>query len=399
MTVPTVIRILAWLVAGSWFWKVFSASRGLPRIPNLLMPQFDTMPAGEPKLTVIVPARNEAAGIEGCLRSLLAQDYPHLDLIAVDDRSTDTTGALMDQIAAEHPGRLTVLHVTDLPAGWLGKTHALAFAAKQAAVLTQPDFLLFTDGDVVFRSDALRRTLVQAVRSQADHIVTVPTMLVERWDEALFLGFFQCFGLWANRPWRVEDPRALADAVGVGAFNLIRRSAYLQLGGFEAQRMDILEDLVLARRVKAAGLRQRIAFGRGLVSLHWASGATGLIEVMTKNLFAALRFHASVVLLACAWLAGFAFAPAVGLFYAPTRIPAALTAACIFWGYTLYGRQTGIPAYNAVFFPIGALLFMVTLFRSMVITLAQGGVQWRGTFYPIAELRRGAAPLFPTRRS
>ena len=392
-TSPGLIPVLAWFVTLSWLWKTIAAARGLPRIPNLLHPQYDTSPAGEPWLTVIVPARDEAENIKSCLESLLAQDYPRIQIIAVNDRSADATGSLMDAIAAAHPPQLKILHITELPPGWLGKTHAMAMAAREASVLVQPEFLLFTDADVVFRPDALRRTLAHAVAVQADHMVTMPTALVRRWDEGLVLGFFQIFGLWVARPWKVEDPKAMRDAVGVGAFNMLRRSAYLEIGGFEAQKMDILEDLTLARRVKQAGLRQRISFGVGLANVHWAAGARGLVGVMTKNLFSGFRFHLSLALLACGWLAVFAVAPAFEIFYRPTRLPALVLFAVVVWAYRLYGKNSGVSAWNAVYFPFGGMVFIITLLRSSIVTLRQGGVRWRGTFYSLKELRASASPL------
>ena len=304
----------------------------------------------------------------------------------------------MDALAQAHADKLTVLHITTLPEGWLGKTHALALAARHAAGLytkngAQPDFLLFTDGDVVFRPDALRRALGEVQRTGADHFVLMPTALVRRWDEAILLGAFQILGMWAVRPWRVEDPRSVRDAVGVGAFNLLRRSAYESIGGFEAQRLDILEDLTLARRVKQAGLRQRMAFGRGFVEVHWAAGVRGILGVMTKNLFSVFRFHPSLVLLACGWLLLFCVAPLPALFYAPTRVPAAITLLSVLWAYQLYAKHSGIPTWNAIWFPVGALLFVAGLLNSMVVTLRQGGVIWRGTFYSLADLRKHSAPL------
>ena len=281
MSLPHVLQIVAWLVCFCWLYKVAEAAIGLPRIANLLLREHNRSPKGEPSLTVIVPARNEAADIGVCLTSLLGQDYPKLQIVAVDDRSTDQTGAIMDAMAARYPERLRVLHVQQLPENWLGKTHAMALAAGEVST----DWLLFTDADVLFRSDSLRRSLAYAVATGADHQVTMPTTIIKRWDEAALLGFFQVFGMWATRPWRVADPKAKRDAIGIGAFNLIRREAYEQVGGFEALRMEVIEDLGLARRIKRAGLAQRIAFGKGLVSLHWASGAMGLVEVMTKNIF------------------------------------------------------------------------------------------------------------------
>ena len=383
-------RIVAWVIALTWLAKVIAAARGLPRIPDLLLPANNLSPAGAPSITVIVPGRDEAANIGATLHSLLAQDYPNLQVIAVDDRSTDETGEIIADLASRHPERLRTLHVTELPVGWLGKTHAMALAARQAPT----DYLLFTDGDVLFRSDAIRLSLANAVATHADHLVTMPTTIIKRWDEAAILSFFQIFGLWGARPWRVADPKATRDALGIGAFNLLRREAYLEVGGFESLRMEIVEDLGLARRIKRAGLAQRVAFGQGLVRVHWASGVNGLVNVMTKNLFSAFRFYVWLALLACVWLLAFCVAPAAGLFWAPTRIPSIVTIAAVAWAYRLMNRPSGLSSWNVLAFPFSALTFVFTLLRSMLTTLRQGGVVWRGTFYPLAELRKNAAPLF-----
>jgi glycosyltransferase involved in cell wall biosynthesis len=387
-------RVVAWLVAASWVWIVASAARGLPRIANLLEAAFDVEPGGAPWITVIVPARDEGADVRACLESLIAQDYAHLRVLAVDDRSGDTTGSIMDAIAVTAPERLEVLHIKELPPEWLGKTHAMAVAARDTIARHSPDFLLFTDADVLYRNDAIRRSLAYAVTSSADHLVTVPTTIIRRWDEAALLGFFQIFGMWGARPWKVADPKAQRDAIGIGAFNMVRRTAYESIGGFEGQRMDILEDLTLARRIKRAGLAQRIAFGRGLVNVHWASGVSGLINVMTKNIFSAFRFHVSLTLLACAWLVVFCASPVAMLAYGPTRLPGAITLAAVACAYGLFRRTSGISAWNALLSPIAAMVFVFTLLRSMGTTLRQGGVIWRGTFYSLAELRKNASPLF-----
>jgi glycosyltransferase involved in cell wall biosynthesis len=382
--------LLAWLVALIWLWKVTAAAFGLPRVPNLLLPQHNISPAGSPSITVIVPARNEAADIAATLHSLLAQDYTNFQIIAVDDRSTDQTGALIDTIASEHGDRLRALHITKLPPGWLGKTHAMALAARHAAT----DYLLFTDADVLFHPTAIRLALANAVATSADHLVIIPTPTTHRWGESAILGFLQIFSLWAARPWRISDPKAKHDAIGIGAFNLLRREAYEQVGGFESLRMRIIEDIGLGRRIKNAGLAQRVCFGRGLVRVHWASGVGGLVNVMTKNLFSAFRFYIWLALLGCLWFLVFFVAPAAGFFFAPTRVPAILTFAAVAYAYRLLSRHSNISTWNALFSAFSALIFAFALLRSMFITCKQGGVIWRGTFYPLAELRKNAAPLF-----
>ncbi len=378
-------KVVAWLVAAAWVERAAGALVGLRSLDNLSLAAHDIDPARQVTLTVIVPARNEAADVGACLESLLAQDYAGVTIIAVDDRSTDATGAIMDSLAGP---RLRVLHVETLPAGWLGKTHAMALAAAQST----SDFLLFTDADVFFQPDALRRALAYAVGTRADHLVLAPTTIIRRWDEAALITFFQVLGFWAARPWKIADPKA-RDAMGIGAFNLVRREAYQKIGGFEALRMEIVEDLGLGRRIKRAGLAQRFAFGPGLVNLHWAAGVSGLINVMTKNVFAVFRYSIPLLVVASGWLAISCVLPFVAVFSPWLGVPAAVTICALVLSYFLMGRHTGLSGWNAFLAPLAAMAFIYALLRSMYLTLRQGGVLWRGTFYPLAELRRAVPPL------
>jgi glycosyltransferase involved in cell wall biosynthesis len=381
------LRLLAWLVALLWLWKSISSAFGLRRVPNLLEPQHNQTAPGSPSITVIVPARNESDKVGACLQSILDQQHANLRILAIDDRSTDSTGAIMDALALQHPAKLSVLHITELPAGWLGKTHAMAFAARHAIALHDPEYLLFTDADVIFRSDVLRLALAHAKAVEADHMVVLPTTLAKTAGEGMLLTFLQVMGLWAVRPWRVSNPKAMGDAVGFGAFNLLRTSVYQQLGGFDALRLEIIEDLSLGRRVKQAGLRQRIALAPGLVSLHWASGVSGILNGMTKNLFAAFRFRVALALLSCVWIFFFCVAPAALLFLSATRTPAILTLAAVAMLYILSSRRSRLSPWYAMLFPISAMLIIYSLLLSMYTTLKSGGVTWRGTFYSLAELR------------
>jgi len=387
------VRIIAWIVALGWMWKAFTAWRGLPRIPNLLEPEFERSPAGHPAITVIVPARNEAEALPSCLESLLKQDYANLQIIAIDDRSTDATGSIIDGLASANPERLKAIHVSELPAGWLGKTHAMALAARHAIALHHPDYLLFTDADIIFTPDAIRRSLAQAVEMRADHFVTFPTPIIKSAGEGMLLGYLGVMGLWATRPWKAADPDAIRDSIGIGAFNLLRTEAYQQLGGFDALRMEILEDLTLARKVKLARLRQRVAIAPGMVTLHWAAGAMGVVNVMTKNLFSVFRFRIEFVLPACLWIALFCLGPFIFLAMPATRIPAVLTLISIAALYTLSRRSSGIAISYCMVFPVAAALFIYSILRSTATTLKAGGVMWRGTFYPLHELRKNVTPL------
>src|SRR5215469_1089545 len=388
------LRILAWLVALAWLWKALTAAFGLRRIANLLDPQYDRSPAGNPSLIVIVPARNEAAALPQSRASLLNQDYLNLHILAVDDRSTDATTSIIDSLAAQYPTKLTAIHISELPQGWLGKTHAMASAARHAIAIHQPDYLLFTDADVFFQPDTIRRSLAKAVTEQADHFVTFPTPIVKTIGEGMLLSYLGIMGLWATRPWLASDPKAKRDSIGIGAFNLLRTPAYQQLGGFDALRMEILEDLTLARRVKLAGLRQRVAIAPGMVTLHWASGAIGIVNVMTKNLFAVFRFRIIPVLISVLWLAIFCLVPIAWLALPTTRTAAILICVSIGALYAASSNHSCISPLYALLFPIATILFLYSILRSAITTLKAGGVAWRGTFYPLAELRKNRTPLF-----
>jgi glycosyltransferase involved in cell wall biosynthesis len=388
-----VIKTVAWGIALLWVLRTYDAVHLLPTVPELTQPDWDVSPEGAPTLTVVVPARDEAEKIAATLDALLQADYPEVRIIVIDDRSTDGTGAIVDAYVAEYatkkPGKLEALHITELPEGWLGKTFALMVAADN----TESDYLLFTDADVLFSPSILRRALVCAQDLNADHLVVLPTMQVQSRGEGIVLGFLQIFGLWASRPWKVEDPKAKRDVVGVGAFNLVRRDALNEIGGWLPQRLAVLEDITLGRRMKAAGMRQRVAFAPGLVLVHWAKGGHGLLTGMTKNLYSAFNFQPLLLLLAWSWIGVFCLLPLAGLAWLPTVLPSLVVLCCIGASYRVMGAESQIDARYAWLYPLGAVGMMFALLRSMVVVLFRRGVMWRGTFYRLSDLRRHNSPF------
>lgn len=386
------LGIFAWVIALAWAASTAIALRKLPGIPDLLDAKYAAAIADAPLIAVIVPARNEAADIAATLRSLLAMEGVRLEILAVDDRSTDATGAIMDRMAAEAAAEgknLTALHVSELPAGWMGKTHAMALAAGRA---TAP-WLLFTDGDILFAKDSLQRALNFAESERADHMVVFPTLILKGFGERMMIAFFQGVSALFSRFWRIPVEGA-KESLGVGAFNLIRADVYREIGGFESLRMEVLEDLRLGFEVKKRGFRQRVAFGRDLVRVRWVVGTAGMIRNITKNFFAAFRFRVLWTLVACAGLALFCLGPFVAL--AGNwwlRGSTALVLLMLLLLYRYYRQYTGIATWYAVTFPVGSSLVLYAILRSMILTLVRGGVVWRGTLYPLAELRKNAGPL------
>ncbi len=159
-------------------------------------------------------------------------------------------------------------------------------AAKQAT----GEWLLFTDADVLFKPDSLRRALAYAEAERADHVVLFPQMIMKRPGEYMMIAFFQTMFMFGHRPWKVADP-STDDHMGVGAFNLVRRRVYEAVGTYEALRMEVLDDMKLGKVVKKAGFAQRNVFGGDLISIRWAHGAMGVVNNLTKNFFAVLSFQ------------------------------------------------------------------------------------------------------------
>jgi glycosyltransferase involved in cell wall biosynthesis len=379
------------LLGMAWFSRIVDAAFGMRKIVDITQPEWDRNPVvrpGNPRVSIIVPARNEEADIELTLTQLLALDYDNYEIIAVNDRSTDRTGELMDAVAARATahGRLRIIHINRLPSAWLGKTHAMWSAAKEAT----GDWLLFTDADVLFKRDSLRRSLAYAEQENADHVVLFPRMIMKHPGERMMIAFFQALFVFGHRPWRVADPKA-KDHMGVGAFNLIRRSVYDQVGTYERLRLEVLDDMKLGKVVKNAGFAQRNVFGEDLISLRWAKGTLGVVDNLTKNFFAVLSFRSWLVVLACICMAFLNLLPFVGILFAHgwTKLPYAIALLSMFLIYFGMSRKSSIPAYYFGLHPISTSLFLYTLLRSTYVTIVQDGVIWRGTKYPLEELKRG----------
>jgi cellulose synthase/poly-beta-1,6-N-acetylglucosamine synthase-like glycosyltransferase len=382
------------ILALAWFSRIVDAAIGMPSVANISTPQWDIDPVsapGEmspPRVSIIVPARNEEEDIELSLTRLLQLDYGNFEVIAVNDRSTDRTGQIIEEVAARSTsqGRLKVIHHRELPAGWLGKTHAMWTAANQA----KGDWLLFTDADVMFKPDSVRRALAYGEAERADHVVVFPQMIMKRPGEYMMIAFFQTMFVFGHRPWKVADPKS-KDHMGVGAFNLIRRSAYEKVGTYEALRMEVLDDMKLGKVVKNAGLAQRNVFGEDLISIRWAHGASGVVENLTKNFFAVLSFQWWRTLIAAFGLAFLNLMPFLGLWLAHgwERLPYGLAVASMFLIYLGMSWRSGVPAYYFALHPVSTVLFIYTLMRSMSHALWNDGITWRGTKYPLEELRKG----------
>ena len=377
------------ILALAWFSRIVQAAFGVRKIADISRPAWDRPAlASAARVSIIVPARNEQDMIEPSLSRLLALDYPNYEVLVVNDRSTDATGEIVDRVAASPAahGCLRAIHVSELPSGWLGKTHAMWTASQQAT----GDWLLFTDADVLFKPDTLRRAIAYGEAERADHVVLFPRLLMHNPGERMMIAFFQTLFTFGHRPWKVADPKA-KDHMGVGAFNLVRRRVYEAVGTYRALRMEVLDDMKLGKVIKNAGFAQRNVFGEDLISIRWARGAMGVVDNLTKNFFAILSFQWWRTLASTIGLLFLNLGPFVGVWltHGWERVPYVVALFSMFCIYVGMSVKSAIPPYYFFLHPISTLMFGYTLIRSMVLTLWHDGVTWRGTKYPLEELRRG----------
>ena len=382
-------------IAFGWLLAAIDLARGALVIPALSGYQKQLRPAEAgrnaarleraPRVSILFSALDEADKLPAALATFLAQDYPDYEVIAVDDRSEDATGSILDAAARENP-LLKVVHVTSLPAGWLGKPHGL----QQAFEHSSGEWLVLTDADVRFEPDVLHTTIALAEEKHWDHLTLLCHAEMFTPGEKIAMTFFAMSFLLGVRPWRASDPRSSA-YVGVGAFQLIRRSAYEKMGTHRRLAMEVVDDLKVGKLVKAAGLRSGVAKAGRAVSVHWHAGLGNIIRGTTKNFYAAMGFRlwaaclqvtGTLVMFVLPWVA-LPFVHGWARIFAMTAIVLPVVAQA---GAALEFGES--PLY-AVTQPLGALIFVWMVARSTIVTLRQGGIFWRGTFYPIADLKRG----------
>jgi len=381
------------VIAFAWLLAAIDLARGALVIPalNTVRPpatnrsEHASAAADLPRVSILFSALDEAEKLPAALQTFLAQDYPDYEVIAVDDRSADATGSILDAAAREN-FRLKVVHVTSLPAGWLGKPHGLQTAFEHSS----GEWLVLTDADVRFAPDVLSKTIALAEEKHWDHLTLLCHAEMFTVGEKIVMTFFALAFLMGVRPWRVSDPRSSA-YVGVGAFQLIRRSAYEKMGMHRRLAMEVVDDVKVGKLVKEAGLRSGVAKAGRAVSVHWHAGLGNIIRGTTKNFYAAMGFRlwaaclqvtGMLLMFVLPWVA-FPFVHGWARIFALTAIVLPVLAQV---GAALEFEES--PLY-AVTQPLGALIFVWMVARSTYVTLRQGGIFWRGTFYPIDELKRG----------
>ena len=384
----TTIAIITCSLAIGLFWillPLMAVRR--ERELRLLEPQGNEAPSRWPCVSILVPARDEVATLEASMASLLALDYPDLEIILIDDRSSDGTAELVDRLA-QNDARIRPLHIDRLPAGWLGKVHAL----HRGLAICRGEWLLFTDADVHFAPQTLRLAIARCVIKNKGFLSLLPRLR----EGAALVGAAQAaigtllLALMDSK--RIADPDS-ERAMGVGAFNLAQRR-FLDAGnGLEWLRMEVADDVGLALLMKQRGADVELLSGRDLVEVDWYPTTDAMLDGVMQRMWLGACYSPWRYALQCALLWLFLSSP---LLLATTLAAATPLALCIVGCYAIPSvilgmglRRFAIPGRLLWLWPAGALLIGYGMLRALFTVWRRGGLYWRRSIYPLRDLQAG----------
>lgn len=380
-TIHWSLAILAagfWVPAGVW---LMSKRHAFTVLASVSVRDEDPLPP----VSVVIPARNEERNLEQALQSVLALDYPDLEIIVVNDRSTDDTRAILEKMA-ERDARLAVVTIDDLPAGWIGKPHALHVGAQRA----RGEFILFTDADIVFHPSALRKAVAHAQANGFDHVTLIPEGTMPGSFLTTVSATFGMFMFIIFKPWQARNPQSQR-YMGIGAFNLIRTSVYQDLGGHEPVALRPDDDLKFGKLVKDRGYTQDVLNGRGMVTVEWYRSVAELIDGLMKNMFAGMEYNVSLVIAATLAALFIHIWPWIGVWVAGgwPRAWYAVTVVMMVGSFGVTMGPFGVKFWQGLLLPLTIGLLVYIQCRSAVLVLWRGGIVWRGTFYELRQLKTG----------
>ncbi len=343
----------------------------------------------QPFVSIIVAALNEEETISEALESLVHLDYDNLEIIAVNDRSTDRTGLLLEGQAQLHQ-KIHVVHIAELPTGWMGKHHALHQGAQRA----KGEFLLFTDADVKLAPSTLKRAIRRMQDKNLDHLTLL--FAAELCGGLLNMVVIE-FGVNLAaflKPWQASDPKS-SRSIGIGAFNLVRKSAYKKIGGHTKIAMSPIDDVMLGVVLKGHGFSQECLQGAQFVKVPWYHSLGAMVRGLEKNSFAALDYSIAKVAAVTLFMIVVTIWPYWALFLSsgPTRIINSAIIGCSFLLFGSAAHFAGIPKRHLIWLPVSTYIRLYTLWRAVYVTIRQGGIIWRGTFYPLARLKAHHIPM------
>ncbi len=369
-----------------WLFQLYVILRVIKSVPLLEKLPYDERTTW-PRVSLIIPARNEATTIQGAIATRLKDGYPNLELILIDDRSTDGTSEIIDQIAA-HDERVKAIHISELPEAWIGKLYAM----QQGVQAATGDWFLFSDADIFIKPTTLKRVITYCEARNLDHLAVFPELLATNFilDSVLSM-FVRQLGMWCQI-WAVENKNSKA-FVGSGSFNLVRRSAFEKTKGFEWLKLEVCDDVALGQMLKKSGARSSLVNGRKYVGVYFYHSLRAMAIGAERAIFTVFgRFNAWRLVLGS--VIGFCIEmfPFFAIFISGVpyvRIIGIVMIFVVMLISVLVNRWTNRAILPGLFLPISAPIMYFIAIRAGILGAIRRGIIWRGTFYPTEVLKKG----------
>jgi glycosyltransferase involved in cell wall biosynthesis len=377
LAVYSILALLYWAFLATW---LIVNGRKLSYLASI--GSFENKPA--PSVVIIIAVRNEEHALREALTSVCNLNYSNYKVLVVNDRSTDNSGKILLELQAKYD-KLTVITIDTLPPGWLGKNHALYTGAGSS----HQEYILFTDADVLYHKDVLTKAMNYCVKNNLDHLTILPGIISASPALKSIILTFVIMLTALQRPWAAKI-KTSKTSMGVGAFNLVKRQAYDRAGTHKTIAMRPDDDLKLAAFLKATGSSSDALYGLGELQVEWYANVGEFIGGLMKNVFSGFNYN---VFKASGGTLGillfFVFPLPVILIFGnfPERI---LAISILVFQCILYGKMPGSNGkWRFGFMSIyGGIIIVYTIIKSTIITIRDGGIYWRDTFYSLTELRK-----------
>jgi glycosyltransferase involved in cell wall biosynthesis len=336
-----------------------------------------------PKVSVIIPACNEAATLEPALKSIFAMDYADLEVIVVNDRSVDHTGVVLEQMQKQYPS----LHIHDISAlteGWLGKNHALQYGAERA----RGEYLLFTDADIIMENSSISRAMRHMLENKLDHMSMIfkniaPGGLLNALVMDAGAGLMLLL-----KPWKAKDPNSKR-YMGVGAFNLVKSTVYKEIDGHKTIAMHPIDDVMLGKVIKHSGFSQECLLGHNFIQAEWYVDVRNFINGLMKNTFAFCNYNMANVLFGVLIIMIINILPLFAIFFTSGITRGLFGSAVMVRMLSFAGgfSYTGINPWYSVWALVTPYVYIYITLKAALTTTINRGITWRGTYYSLDELK------------
>jgi glycosyltransferase involved in cell wall biosynthesis len=378
MTLKSLFEVYSVIAGIGWIGTIVYLLIGFKKIKRL--PEQKPV-EHQPAVAIIIAVRNEEEDVEKALQSICNIKYSNCRIIVLNDRSTDSTGTILARMKISYPA-INIITIDSLPNGWLGKNNAL----YQGYLNSTEEWMLFTDADIVFHPDALSKAMGYAEENKLDHLTILPQTVSRSVTLNSLLATFALMLILYLRPWDVRNPKRKA-AMGVGAFNLVKRSVYEKAGTHAPISLRPDDDLKLGQLIKHAGFRSDVLSGKEYLTLEWYKTVKQFIDGLMKNSFSISNYKLTgAILNVLATLIGVALPVPIMLIFGAVNIQ---ILACVVILFQMIYMELTSPNkwWYALMIPFAGALMAYVIMRAAIITLIQGGIYWRNSFYSLEELR------------